>query len=379
LNLQLIHLPPKTEPEPIREAEFLFALSLRHALPFSVVALVAHRLDGAESGAHGPSSEAAIETDERWIERRLAPMFRRTDVLVRCTGPGRYMAFCLGNDEDGIGRLARRLEEELDGLQVATGIACFGGDALTLGDLVDHAWSKVPIARDPNRDDDDQSPGRGLDRIDHGRGRRRASGFRRRLSTRIKRLFDLALIGITAPFWLPTFVLVAIAVKLSDPAAPLFFVQMRTGQGGRRFRMYKFRTMVANAEALKEQLRTHSELAWPDFKIKRDPRITPLGRWLRKSSLDELPQLINVILGDMSLVGPRPTSFEPDTYEPWQTARLDAQPGLTGLWQVEGRAETRFDERIRIELDYIERQGFWLDLWILLRTVPAVLKMRGGH
>jgi lipopolysaccharide/colanic/teichoic acid biosynthesis glycosyltransferase len=109
-----------------------------------------------------------------------------------------------------------------------------------------------------------------------------------------------------------------------------------------------------------------------------DPRITPIGRILRRTSLDELPQLINVLKGDMSLVGPRPTSFSPATYEPWQTARLSVRPGVTGLWQVEGRGRVDFDDRLRLDLTYIERRGFFYDLWILLRTIPAVIQQRGS-
>ncbi|RME90543.1 MAG: sugar transferase [Anaerolineae bacterium] len=154
---------------------------------------------------------------------------------------------------------------------------------------------------------------------------------------------------------------------------------MRTGKGGRRFPMYKFRTMVPNAEELKAKYAHLNELQWPDFKITNDPRVTRVGRFLRKTSLDELPQLINILRGEMSLVGPRPTSFGPETYKLWHTERLDVLPGLTGLWQVCGRAQLEFDERLRLDIAYMERASLWLDINILCRTVLAVFEQRGAH
>ena len=143
--------------------------------------------------------------------------------------------------------------------------------------------------------------------------------------------------------------------------------------------MYKFRSMVPDAEALKEKYAHLNELQWPDFKITNDPRITPVGRILRKTSLDELPQLINVIRGEMSLVGPRPTSFSAETYQLWHTERLDVLPGLTGLWQIVGRAQLEFDDRLRLDIAYIERASLWFDINILFRTVLAVFRQRGAH
>jgi lipopolysaccharide/colanic/teichoic acid biosynthesis glycosyltransferase len=142
--------------------------------------------------------------------------------------------------------------------------------------------------------------------------------------------------------------------------------------------MVKFRTMVPNAEALKPALAHLNERPWPDFKITNDPRITRVGRILRQTSLDELPQIINVVKGEMSLVGPRPTSFEPSTYSFWHTYRLEVTPGITGLWQVEGRNVTNFDERLRLDIEYIRRRSLVLDLKILLQTVPTVLRRSGA-
>jgi len=143
--------------------------------------------------------------------------------------------------------------------------------------------------------------------------------------------------------------------------------------------MLKFRTMVPNAEALKKKLAHLNELQWPDFKITNDPRVTRIGRILRKTSLDELPQLINVIKGDMSFVGPRPTSFSAETYELWHTTRLDVLPGITGVWQIIGRGATEFNDRVLLDAAYIERRCIMLDIEILCRTVTAVLQQRGRH
>jgi lipopolysaccharide/colanic/teichoic acid biosynthesis glycosyltransferase len=137
--------------------------------------------------------------------------------------------------------------------------------------------------------------------------------------------------------------------------------------------------MVPNAEELKKELAHLNELEWPDFKITNDPRITRVGRFLRKTSLDELPQIINVLRGEMSLVGPRPTSFGANTYDLWHTERLDVTPGLTGLWQIIGRGSLEFDDRVHLDITYIERRCLWMDVQILLRTFTAVLQQRGAH
>ena len=143
--------------------------------------------------------------------------------------------------------------------------------------------------------------------------------------------------------------------------------------------MYKFRTMKTNAEDLKQKYAHLNQLSWPDFKIADDPRVTRVGRFLRKTSLDELPQLVNVLLGNMSLVGPRPTSFDVDTYALHHTERLEVVPGVTGLWQISGRSDLEFDERLRLDVEYIERRSLWLDVSILVRTVKAVFRPRGAY
>ncbi len=192
-------------------------------------------------------------------------------------------------------------------------------------------------------------------------------------------MLDLVLTILAAPIWLPVLGIIAMAVAITSPGGPIFFMQKRTGRGGRQFSMYKFRTMVPNAEALKEKYAHLNELKWPDFKITNDPRVTPVGRLLRKTSLDELPQLINVLRGEMSLVGPRPTSYSAETYSLWHTARLDVLPGVTGLWQITYRSAVDWDDKSRLDIAYVDRRCMMMDIEILLRTIPVVLKGRGAR
>jgi lipopolysaccharide/colanic/teichoic acid biosynthesis glycosyltransferase len=193
-----------------------------------------------------------------------------------------------------------------------------------------------------------------------------------------KRFMDIV---ITLPMFmvaLPILLLCMIMMKL-DSKGPIFYVQKRTGKGGRRFKMLKLRTMVVNAEELKEQLQHLNQLSYPDFKVADDPRITRTGRFFRKTSLDELPQLVNVLKGDMSLVGPRPTSFCSSTYNLWHTARLQVTPGITGLWQISGRSDIDFDERARLDITYIRNRSIGMDFRILLRTVSCVISNDGAY
>lgn len=195
-----------------------------------------------------------------------------------------------------------------------------------------------------------------------------------RFSLILKRAMDI-LFSSTALFILmPLFAVIAAAVKLSSPG-PLFFKQERCGVNGRRFTFYKFRTMVVDAEARLAGLRGLNEMKGPAFKMHNDPRITPVGRFLRKFSLDELPQFWNVLCGEMSLVGPRPPiPSEVNQYDGWHRRRLSTKPGLTCLWQVNGRNKiTDFDEWMKLDLQYIDRWSLWLDLKILFKTVPVVL------
>ena len=192
----------------------------------------------------------------------------------------------------------------------------------------------------------------------------------------LDRLIALA----TLLFLLPMFLLIALAIKLTS-RGPIFFVQQRTGYLGERFALYKFRTMVENAEELKKDLLSENIFGdgSPDFKLKQDPRVTRIGLFLRKTSLDELPNLINVLLGDMSLVGPRPTSFKATTYRKTHLSRLAATPGLTGLWQVSGRADIDFDERSEMDAHYIRNMSFSTDVHIFCKTFTVVFSHRGAY
>jgi exopolysaccharide biosynthesis polyprenyl glycosylphosphotransferase len=195
----------------------------------------------------------------------------------------------------------------------------------------------------------------------------------------LKRVFDL-LVGALALLGLaPLMLAIAIAIKLDSPG-PIFFRQERVGKDGTRFRMIKFRSMRVDADRLKATLRTSNEVTGPLFKMKNDPRVTRVGRLLRRSSLDELPQLFNVLIGEMSLVGPRPpVPSEVAEYEDWAMGRLRAMPGMTGLWQVSGRSDVPFHDMVRLDLHYIRNWSLWLDLEIIARTVPAVLGNRGAY
>jgi lipopolysaccharide/colanic/teichoic acid biosynthesis glycosyltransferase len=203
---------------------------------------------------------------------------------------------------------------------------------------------------------------------------------RRPVYDTIKRLLDLVISLIALLVLSPVFLAIALAIKLTAPG-PVFYRWQVVGHGGIPFTGYKFRTMVVNADALKAQLLAANEMSGPVFKMKHDPRITPVGRILRKFSLDELPQLWSVVTGDMSLVGPRPPlRSEYAQFEPWQRRKLSVKPGITCLWQISGRNRVNdFDDWVRLDLAYIERRSLAFDLWILLRTVPAVLLSRGAY
>jgi exopolysaccharide biosynthesis polyprenyl glycosylphosphotransferase len=177
----------------------------------------------------------------------------------------------------------------------------------------------------------------------------------------------------------PLLLLTGLAVWLSSKG-PMLYTQRRCGLNGRTFTLYKFRTMYLGADQRLDEVAYLNEVNGPAFKAKRDPRATPIGRWLRRWSLDELPQLVNVLKGEMSLVGPRPPiPEEVAKYERWQRRRLSMKPGITGLWQVSGRAGIdNFDEWIAFDLRYIDQWSLWLDFKILVKTIPAVLFARGA-
>ncbi|MBD3221190.1 exopolysaccharide biosynthesis polyprenyl glycosylphosphotransferase [bacterium] len=210
------------------------------------------------------------------------------------------------------------------------------------------------------------------------------------VSGAVKRTIDIlgaaALLVLTSPLLLT----IALLVKRSSPG-PVIFVQERLGRNGRPFRFFKFRSMRHDADDEIHRQFAAMFINGDDdgcrasnggkdlYKLERDPRITPIGNWLRRTSLDELPQLWNILKGDMSLVGPRPPiSYEIENYQPWHLERLKVTPGLTGLWQVMGRSKVSFDEMVHLDLHYINHWSLWLDIQILLRTLPVVMRGSGG-
>jgi len=359
----------------------------------------------------------------------------------------RYLKICLPEtDRDQAIRLARQIHMLLKmrlGLDIAVGVAAFPEDGLIYRDLLDHAILN-PIAMQIEEQQRPPQDGTGSERAISAESstvsqaaadssaRRAASAIRpaplikrllqplptdyadqprlklaegqhpndpdfwvnelpyqsasaRLVYTILKRLIDIAIVVASAPVTVPLMLVLMLLVFL-DGGRPIFFVQQRTGLGGRRFNMYKFRTMVPDAEAkLKElaaqglaKLGPDGRLAEP-LKLDRDPRVTRIGRILRKTSLDELPQIINVLRGDMSLVGPRPTSWGLDSYTLLHTERLTIRPGITGLWQIGARGSTDFDDWLRWDMLYIDKISFALDFQILLRTIGQVLKRQGAR
>jgi len=391
--------------------------------------------------------EAAFQ--KRYLKVRIAQIVMsaiyRSDTIA---WSGDNLVICLPEtDRDQAIRLARQIHMLLKmrlGLDIAVGVAAFPEDGLIYRDLLDHAILN-PIAMQVEEQQHPPQDGTGSEwaisaesstasqtAADNSSARRAASAIRpvplikrlfqplptdyadqprlkpaegqhpndpdfwvnelpyqsasaRLVYTILKRLIDIAIVVASAPVTVPLMLVLMLLVFL-DGGRPIFFVQQRTGLGGRRFNMYKFRTMVPDAEAkLKElaaqglaKLGPDGRLAEP-LKLDRDPRVTRIGRILRKTSLDELPQIINVLRGDMSLVGPRPTSWGLDSYTLLHTERLTIRPGITGLWQIGARGSTDFDDWLRWDMLYIDKISFALDFQILLRTIGQVLKRQGAR
>jgi lipopolysaccharide/colanic/teichoic acid biosynthesis glycosyltransferase len=195
----------------------------------------------------------------------------------------------------------------------------------------------------------------------------------------VRRFLDLSMSLVLLTLLSPLFATLALIIKL-DSRGPVLFSQNRVGKGGKIFTLYKFRSMVTDAEERKIELLKYNEASGPLFKMKRDPRVTSCGRWMRRLSLDELPQLINVLRGEMSFVGPRPAvPEEVDQYEDWQRRRLRMRPGLTCIWVLEGRSHVDFNRWMQLDLKYIDTWSLWLDTKIFLRTIPIVLSGRGAY
>ena len=196
----------------------------------------------------------------------------------------------------------------------------------------------------------------------------------------LKRLIDIVGSGLGILILIPVFLIIGILIKLEDPKGSVFFSQKRNGLNGKEFNMYKFRSMVHNAEDLLESLMSKNEMDGPVFKIKDDPRITKIGKFIRKTSLDELPQLFNILKGDMTIVGPRPIVIdELEFYGECEDYYKAVKPGLTGLWQVSGRSDTTYDERVNLDMEYVTTRNTFKDLYIIFMTAVKVLKREGSY
>ena len=192
----------------------------------------------------------------------------------------------------------------------------------------------------------------------------------------VKRLIDIVCSFLGVLMLSPLFIIIAIIIK-STSKGPVFFSQKRIGKKGKEFDMYKFRSMVVNAEELKEKLAAQNEMSGPMFKMKNDPRVTRVGKFIRKTSIDELPQLWNVLKGDMSLVGPRPSlPKEVAQFDGWMNKRLEVKPGLTCYWQVSGRNNIDFEDWMKLDIKYVEEKNLWIDIKLIFKTVGVLFGIR---
>lgn len=336
----------------------------------------------------GPLGGALGLEPAQWFHHSLARERVRAD---RSGGEFALLMFTprdLRNARKTNARLARALRRRLRGADEAgwfdderIAVILPGTSAGGAWDLADDVCQTFPLRSNPPlcevfvypadwMSDGGESEGRAVRRLE--------SVFVRPLPA-WKRALDVFGAAISVLFFAPLLLLVAALIKL-DSRGPVLFRQLRTGRGGKRFVIYKFRSMVADAEEQKVSLLEFNEQDGPAFKIKSDPRLTRVGRWLRSTSIDEFPQLWNVLRGEMSLVGPRPLPcHESDACEGWQRRRLDVTPGLTCIWQVRGRSRVSFDEWMRMDLQYVDSCSIWQDAKLLLATVWAVLRGTGAH
>lgn len=195
----------------------------------------------------------------------------------------------------------------------------------------------------------------------------------------IKRVIDVVCSFVGVLVLSPLFVVIAIIIKFTSKG-PVFFSQKRVGRDGKEFKMYKFRSMVVNAEELKEKLEAQNEMSGPMFKMKDDPRVTKVGKFIRKTSIDELPQLFNVLKGDMSLVGPRPSlPKEVAQFEDWMYRRLEVKPGLTCYWQVSGRNNIDFEDWMKLDIKYVKEKNLWIDIKLICKTVFVLFGDKNAH
>jgi lipopolysaccharide/colanic/teichoic acid biosynthesis glycosyltransferase len=314
------------------------------------------------------------------VARALVPCLRVTDAIVRAAADG-IVVVLPGADErvalNVLGRMSAAKRRDL-----VLGTATFPDDGQTYALLKDVARSR----RRPWLDAGGDGPSsNGHDDREARAGRPQQPADRpavlfeaRTLSIPLRRGVDLLVLLLIAPIVIPVVALLALAVKLDSPG-PAFVRIDRLGRDGRPFGLLKLRSMTRDADRMKEELRHLNTMAWPDFKIADDPRVTRLGRVLRKSSLDELPQLHNVLRGEMTLVGPRPCSVKLADYDLWQSERLDVTPGLVGRWQAEGRGTMDFAERCRLDIRQARSRSIRVNLQLVLATIRSVFISRGAY
>lgn len=310
----------------------------------------------------------------------LASFLRQSDLLGR-TPDGRLLVLLPETSRHEAAGLITRLQTILPEAKrrLVLGCALFPDEEITWVGLRDRARrTEAPFGEDGSQHDDDASGPAGPAATPRPRSSSRPRSRRAARSFGVvRRVVDVAAVALLIPLLLPVFALVALAIRLDSPG-PLLVGHERIGRGGRRFRLLKLRTMVRDAERLKSELSHLNTLPWPDFKIPNDPRVTRVGRWLRLTSLDELPQLYNVLRGDMTLIGPRPCSIPVTRYELWQTQRLEVKPGIFGRWQADGRGRVSFAERCRMDIAQVGNGSLSNDISLVGRTLLALLSGRGA-
>ncbi len=317
------------------------------------------------------------------IARELVPRLRMTDAIVR-VAPWRVVVVLPGADsEAAISVLGRSPAGER--ADVLLGVASFPEDAQTFASLKELArsrerpWSRERPSSNGRGPSRDLAPARPPVPQPIADSNTPALLFEARpLTSHLRRASDLLALALVAPVVVPLVALLAAAVKIDSPG-PAFVRVRRLGRDGRPFDLFKLRSMTRDADRMKEALKHLNTLPWPDFKIAQDPRVTRLGRVLRRYSLDELPQLYNVLRGEMTVVGPRPCSVALCDYDLWQSERLDVTPGLVGRWQAEGRGSADFAERCRLDIRQARSRSIRLNIALVLATLRSVFASRGAY
>lgn len=318
-----------------------------------------------------PTAEQAVLT--------LSSTVRETDLVVLGPVPHSVIAILVIQDLAAAPSTLHRLSKTLHGVDIdiaRSGSAVFPNDHATPAELVNLAFGRLAPVDDETASSNSTTPPDGTE-VGPATSPSESDAKRPPLGAALWRVFEFTLASAALMLSLPVIGAAALAVRLNDHG-PAMFVQARSGLDGRPFKLYKLRSMTLNAEDRLEEVAELNEIEGT-FKSSKDPRVTRIGRTLRRTSIDELPQLWNVLRGEMALVGPRPSSNLIDRHLPWELERLTVKPGLTGLWQVRHRGQLSFNDRARLDIQYARERSVSLDLKILALTVPAVLSARGRH